>query len=140
MPRVQIDLPQRFDFTTDFQVRIDEIDPSFRLLNHCLVSLLNEAHLMFMQDKGFPELAIDGLAFINTDLEIIYESDASHRDVLAFEVAATNLHKYGCEFVYRVTNRTTGKVTAVAKTGMLFYNYQQAKVAEVPARFKAICK
>ena len=138
MTKVQIDLPQEFDFSTEFQVCIDDVFPGGHLRNYRLISMLNEAHLRFMQTKGFFKLEIDGLYFINADLEISYESESFHGDVLTVEVAVANMHKYGCDLVYRVTNHTRDKIAAVARTGMLFYDYRQKKAAAVPESFKSI--
>ncbi|HUU62728.1 MAG TPA: thioesterase family protein [Dehalococcoidia bacterium] len=138
MSRIKIDLPELFDFDTEVRVSINDINAGGHLGNHSLVAILNEAHLRFLEAKGFPEPVIDGLAFINSDLAIVYRSQAFHRDVLRIEVAVANFHKYGCDIVYRVTNNQTGKQVAVAKTGMLFFDYQRNKIAEVPARFKSV--
>jgi acyl-CoA thioester hydrolase len=138
MAKLQIDLPQKFEFSTEFQVCIDDVFPGGHLRNYRLISMLNESHLRFMQAKGFFQLEIDGLYFINADLEVKYASEAFHGDVLAVEVAVANMHEYGCDLIYLVTNKTRDKVTAVAKTGMLFFDYKQKKTATVPDSFKSI--
>ena len=138
MARVKIELPKLFDFDTEVQVSINDINAGGHLGNHSLVAILNEAHLRFLEAKGFPETVIDGRAFINSDLAIVYRSQAYHRDVLRIEVAIANFHEYGCDILYRVTNKQTGKQVAVARTGMLFFNYERNKIAEVPERFKSV--
>ena len=138
MARVKIELPKLFDFDTEVQVSINDINAGGHLGNHSLVAILNEAHLRFLEAKGFPESVVDGRAFINSDLAIVYRSQAYHRDVLRIEVAIANFHEYGCDILYRVTNKQTGKQVAVARTGMLFFNYERNKIAEVPERFKSV--
>lgn len=138
MARVKIELPKLFDFDTEVQVSINDINAGGHLGNHSLVAILNEAHLRFLEAKGFPETVIDGRAFINSDLAIVYRSQAYHRDVLRIEVAIANFHEYGCDILYRVTNKQTGKQVAVARTGMLFFDYERNKIAEVPERFKSV--
>ena len=138
MARVKIELPKLFDFDTEVQVSINDINAGGHLGNHSLVAILNEAHLRFLEAKGFPESVVDGRAFINSDLAIVYRSQAYHRDVLRIEVAIANFHEYGCDILYRVTNKQTGKQVAVARTGMLFFDYERNKIAEVPERFKSV--
>jgi acyl-CoA thioester hydrolase len=138
MARVKIDLPEEFIFSTEIEVRIGDVLAGRHLGNHSLIAMLNEAHLRFLRANGFPELLIDGLTFINADLAIVYESEAFHWDVLRIEVAVADFHKYGCDVVYRVTNKQTGKEIAVAKTGMLFFDYEERKIAQVPDRFKSV--
>ena len=136
MARVKIELPERFEFSTEFEVRMSDVNAGGHLGNHLLVSLLNEAHLRFMGFKGFPELLVDGLAFINTDLAVEYKAESFYAEVLVIEVAAAGFNKYGCDIVYRVTKKEGGKVVALAKTGMVFFDYQARRIAEVPPRFK----
>jgi acyl-CoA thioester hydrolase len=138
MARVKIELPKLFDFDTEVQVSINDINAGGHLGNHSLVAILNEAHLRFLEAKGFPESVIDGRAFINSDLAIVYRSQAYHRDVLRIEVAIANFHEYGCDILYRVTNKQTGKQVAVARTGMLFFDYERNKIAAVPERFRSV--
>ena len=138
MARVKIDLPEEYIFSTEIEVRIGDVLAGRHLGNHSLIAMLNEAHLRFLRANGFPELLIDGLTFINADLAIVYESEAFHWDVLRIDIAVTDFHKYGCDFFYRVTNKRTDKVVAVAKTGMLFFDYEREKVAEVPQGFKSL--
>ena len=138
MARVKIELPKLFDFDTEVQVSINDINAGGHLGNHSLVAILNEAHLRFLEAKGFPESVIDGRAFINSDLAIVYRSQAYHRDVLRIEVAVANFHEYGCDIFYRVTNNQTGKRVAVARTGMLFFDYERNKIAGVPEIFKSV--
>ena len=138
MARVKIELPKLFDFYTEVQVSINDINAGGHLGNHSLVAILNEAHLRFLEAKGFPESVVDGRAFINSDLAIVYRSQAYHRDVLRIEVAVANFHEYGCDIIYRVTNKQTGKQVAVARTGMLFFDYERNKIAGVPEIFKSV--
>jgi acyl-CoA thioester hydrolase len=138
MARVKIELPKTFDFSADFEVRIADINAGGHLGNHLLVSLLNEAHLKFMVVRGFPELMVDGRAVINTDLSVIYKSEAFYGDVLTIEVAAGDFHKYGFDLFYRVTSKKSGKVVAIAKTGMVFFDYTERKIAEIPDKFKKL--
>jgi len=138
MARVEIELPQEFNFTTEIQVSINDVNAGGHLGNHSLIAMLNEAHLRFLKAKGFPELEIDGRVFINVDLAIVYKSQAFHWDVLRIDVAVADFHKYGCDILYRITNKQTGKEVAVAKTGMLFIDYEKKKIAEVPQIFKSV--
>ena len=139
MDRVNINLPEEFEFCTELEVRMADVNAGGHLGNHCLIALLNEGHLKYMQFKGFPELLVDGRAMINADLAVVYKSEMFYGNVLAIEVAAANFDKYGLDMLYRVTNKSTGKVSAVAKMGMLFFDYAERKIAEVPQRFKAAC-
>lgn len=136
MARVNIDLPDKFEFSTELEVRIADINAGGHVGNHLFVALLNEAHLKYMAFKGFPELMVDGRAMINTDLAVIYKSEVFYGNVLSIEVAAGDFTQYGLDLFFRVTNKNSGKVAATAKMGMLFFDYAERKIAEIPDRFK----
>ncbi len=138
MAKVEIKLPEKFDFSFDMEVRMTDVNAGAHLGNHYLVAMLNEAHLKFMKYKGFPDFMVDGKAFINVDLAVIYRSESFYGDVLQIEVAAADQNKYGCDIVCRVTNKTQKRVAAVAKLGVIFFDYQTRKVAEVPEAFKKV--
>ena len=138
MAKVEIKLPDKFDVAFDVEVRMSDVNAGGHVGNHCLVSMLNEAHLRFMKAKGFPDLLVDGKAFINVDLAVVYRTESFYGDVLRIEAAAADLNKYGCDIVCRVTNKTQKRVAATAKMGMIFFDYQTRKVAEVPEAFKKV--
>ena len=138
MAKVDIKLPDKFEVAFDVEVRMSDVNAGGHVGNHCLVSMLNEAHMKFLKAKGFPDLLVDGKAFINVDLAVVYRTESFYGDVLQIEVAAADLNKYGCDIVCRVTNKTQKRVAAVAKMGMIFFDYQTRKVAEVPAAFKKV--
>ena len=136
MARVEIKLPDKTDFSFEVEVRMSDVNAGAHLGNHNLVSILNEAHLKFMKHKGFPDLLVDGKAFINTDLAVIYKSESFYGDVLQIDVAAADLSRYGCDIVCRITNKTQKRLAAIAKLGMAFFDYQTRKIADVPDAFK----
>ena len=138
MARVEIKLPDKSDFSFEVEVRMSDVNAGAHLGNHNLVAILNEAHLKFMKHHGFPDLLVDGKAFINTDLAIIYKSESFYGDILQIDVTAADLSKYGCDIVCRITNKTQKRLAAIAKFGMAFFDYQTHKLAEVPEAFKKV--
>jgi len=60
MARVKINLPDHFDFSTEFKICIGHVNAAYHLGNDTLISLLNESFLRFLEYKGFPELIVDG--------------------------------------------------------------------------------
>jgi acyl-CoA thioester hydrolase len=92
----------------------------------------------FLNVHGFTELDIDGFGLVMTDLVVLYKAEAFYSEVLTIEVGIQDFTKYGCAFVYRITNEETGTEVAQAKTGVLFYDYKRRKVVGVPESFKSI--
>jgi acyl-CoA thioesterase FadM len=104
--------------------------------NDSLVGMLNEARTRYFNQLDFASLEKDGKGLINADLAVIYRSEAKHGEVLVFEVAAQAFQKHGCDFIYRVTERDSGRLIALAKTAMLMFDYKTNKLSLVSENFQ----
>ncbi len=138
MARVQIDIPKKFIFCRKTEVRTGDISGALHLGNHILVSYLNDTLYLFLREKGITELFIDGSTFINTDLAVIYKAESFLGNMLKIEVAVGELGKYGFDLFFKVTNENTDQEAAIAKMGMLFFNYDNKVPAEIPENFRSI--
>ncbi len=81
---------------------------------------------------------VEELSFVITDVAAIYESEAFGGEVLRLEVGVADFNRYGCDFVFRVTEATTGRAVARAKTGMVFFDYDLRKVQPMPEEFRTL--
>ena len=138
MPRVKLDLPDDFPFSTEIPLRITDINYGGHLGNDALLSLLHEARVRFLRQYGFSETDIDGSAIIMADTAIIYKSEAFYGDIATIEVAVCDAHSHGCDFVYRLTNKESGKEIARAKTGIVFFDYGKRKTVHMPPKFRGL--
>lgn len=136
MARIHIELPATLPFATEIPVRITDINYGGHLGNDALLGLIHEARCRFFQHFGFKETNIAGAGILMTDVVITYRKEVFHGDVLRFEVGATDLQRSGCDIVYRVTR--AGEVTAEAKTGIVFFDYQARKIVRMPPAFAAL--
>jgi len=73
---------------------------------------------------------------IMSDAAVMYKSEAFHGDVLTVEIAVVEISGAGCDFIYHVTNKTTSKEVARAKTGIVFFDYSARKIVGVPDLFR----
>ena len=133
--RTKLELPERFDFSTEIPVRIENINYGGHLGNDSLLALVHEARLRFLKSYGFTEADIGGVGIIMVDTIILYKSESFHGDVLKFEVAVGNIGKAGCDFFFRISNSATKKDVAHAKTGVVFFDYHKRKVVPTPRKF-----
>lgn len=138
MARVKLDLPEKFDFSTEIPVRISDINYGGHLGHDSVLSLTHEARVRLLSKYGFTEMDIDGSGLIISDVAIVYKSEAFYGEILKIEIAICDFSKYGCDFVYKITEKETGREIARAKTGIVFFDYKERKVASVPEKFKAI--
>ena len=137
MARTKLDLPEIFDFSTDIPVRITDINYGGHLGNDSLLSLLQEARLQFLQKYAYSEKDVEGRGIIMLDAVVVYRSEAFYGDTLSIEVAVAEVSGHGCDLIYRVTQKNSGKEVARAKTSVAFYDYEKRKVVEVPEGFRS---
>lgn len=137
MPRIAIELPPRFTFATEIPVYIGHINYGGHLDNASMLSLVSEARVRFLASMGYKELDVEGLGIIVADAAIRYRSEVTPGAVLVFEMTTTDVSSYGCDLVYRVTEKTSGREVAEGKTGIVFFDYAARKPALVPSGFLA---
>ncbi len=126
----------RFPFSTELQVRITDVNYGGHMGNDALLGLLHEARVQFLAHYGLSELDICGAGIIMADSVIVYKSEAFPGEWLEMAVTVADFNRYGCDFVYRVTEKTTGREVARAKTGIVFFDYQQRAIQKVPQPFR----
>ena len=74
MTRVEINLPEKFIYTTEITLRISDINYNDHLGNDTMLSLAQEARLRFLSKYGFTELNIAGAGIIMVDAAVRYKA------------------------------------------------------------------
>ena len=139
MARVKLDLPDDFTYSTQLDVRVTEINYGNHVGNDRMVSLLHEARLRYLREQGFGEFNIGGVGIMVSDLGVTFSAESFVGDVLTFHLGVTDFNKYGCDFIYRVVNESLDKKVAEAKTGVVFFDYDERKIARIPKVFYERC-
>jgi acyl-CoA thioesterase FadM len=137
MARVKIELPKEFIFKTEIPIRINDINYGGHLGNDAVLSIAHEARLRFLKQHNFTEMNAGGAGIIMVDAVVQYKNEGFYGDIILIEIAVTDITGVGCDFVYRCTNKNTGTVIAIVKTGIVFFDYDKKKVVSVPERFKS---
>lgn len=135
MARIKLILPENFNFSTQVVVRITDINYGGHLGNDSVLSLIHEARVRLLADKGFSEHDIDGVGIIMTDTIINYSSEGFYGDKLRIDVAVDDITNTGCDIYYRFINQSNEKLIIKAKTNIVFYNYTTKKVTRTPEIF-----
>jgi acyl-CoA thioesterase FadM len=135
MPRVQLDLPDAFTYHTDIVLRVTDMNYAGHMGNDTVMSLLHETRARMLRDNGCQGQKIEGLGLVVADAIVVYKAQAHYAEVMRVEMTARDFNRYGCDLVYRITNRETGVEIARAKTGIVFFNYEQGRVNDVPGSF-----
>mgnify|MGYP006246368477 CR=1 FL=1 len=138
MARVKIELPERYIFSTEITLRITDMNYGNHLANDKVLSLVHEARVQFFRNLGISEMDIgDGISIIQSDAAIQYKSEGFYGDVIRVEIAVGEFSRVGFDILYHLTKVADGATLAIAKTGIVCFDYKQKKMVGVPESFKA---
>lgn len=138
MARIILDFPAVLPFSTEISVRIGDINAVNHVGNDAIIQIIAEGRARFLRRYGYQELDIEGAGLIMADVAVVYKSEAFYGDILVVDVGVSDFTTYGCDFIYRVTNKKTEKEIVRAKNGFVFFDYEQRKPVNVPGKFKAL--
>lgn len=136
MPRVKIEIPEKFIFKTEIPIRITDINYGGHLGNDSLLAIVHEARVRLLNHLGYTESNVEGAGIIMIDVAVQYKAEGFYGDELAIEIAVNDFSAIGCDFVYRLKNKKSTKEIAIAKTGIVFFNYDKRKTVKIPTGFK----
>ena len=135
MSRIKLTLPGKFSFTATIPVRITDLNYGNHVGNDAVLSIIHEARMQFLSHHGFAELDCAGVGLIMSEVGIEFKKEIFYGDVLSVNVAAVNFTSVGFDLYYQILNKEN-LVTALAKTGMVCYDYEKKKIAKVPVVVK----
>jgi len=138
MARVRIELPASFHFTTSISIRITDLNYGGHVGNDTVLSLIHEARMQFLQHYGHTEMNFGGTGMIMSDVSIEFKNELFYGDKLTVSVAIAEITKASFALYYKLEKETGGKtlLTALARTGMVCYNYETKKIAPFPEKIK----
>ena len=134
MARVKITIPEKWLFDCTIPVRITDINYGQHLGNDALVSMLHEVRVQWLQALNYSELNIEGYGLIMADLAVMYKNESFYGDLLLFKLYMGETSAVSFELVYEVINLQQKQI-AIAKTGMVCFNYTLKKASALPIPF-----
>ncbi len=141
MPRVKIDLPEKFlAISIKIPVRITDINYGDHVGNDSLVAIIHEARMQLLQHHGYTELNIEGVGLIMSDLVVEFKKESFYKDIIDVKIGSINTSKVSFELYYLLTTVRNNEeiIIANAKTTMVCYNYELKKVVALPGKLKEI--
>lgn len=132
--RVQIALPESFLYSTEITVRSSDLNYGAHVGHDRMLTLIQEARISMYRSFGYEdERSFDGsVGQVIADAAVQYKSECFLGDVLFIEIGVGVSGRSSFDLLYRVTNRTKGKEAAIAKTGIVCFDYSRRKVASIP--------
>lgn len=134
MARVKILLPDKFLFSTAIPLRITDVNYGGHVGNDSILSLIHEARMQFLKEFGLTEMEFGGVGLIMGDVAIEFKNEVFYGDALAIFVTITDFNRAGFDIFYKLIklNNKKEELVAIAKTGMVCFDYTKKKIAAVP--------
>ncbi|ODT35471.1 MAG: thioesterase [Sphingobacteriales bacterium 41-5] len=134
MPRVKIQLPEKFSFVTEIPVRITDVNYGGHVGNDSILGILHEARLRFLKHHGYSEMDLGGSGMIMADVAIEFKHEAFYGDTVIASVAANDFQRVSFDIYYKLEKESNGEklTVAIAKTGLVCYNYSSKKNCNLP--------
>lgn len=138
MARVRITLPEKFTFTCHIPIRITDLNYGGHVGNDTLLSIVHEARMQWLHQFGYSEMNFAGAGMIMADAAIEFKSELFYGDTVMVSVSATEISRIGFDIIYRLEKKSGEKteLVALAKTGMICYDYKIKKIISVPDEAK----
>lgn len=131
MARIKLELPHTYHFSTEISLRITDLNYGGHVGNDTILSLLHEARVRFLQHHGYTELSLEGHSLIMGDVAIEYKNELFYNDALKVYVTAFDFSRVSFDLAYKLV-KGDEKIVALAKTGMICFNYEKRKVVALP--------
>lgn len=119
-------------------VRITDINYGNHLGNDAFVSIIHEARTQWLRQHHYTELNIEGTGLILADLVVEFKSESFYGDMVEVVIAVGEVSKVSFELYYRLSAKrnNTEVILALAKTGMVCYDYGTKKIVAAPEKLK----
>ena len=138
MPKTKITLPEHFTFTTEIPIRITDLNYGGHVGNDSVLSILHEIRMQFLRHHEYTEMDLAGPGIIMADVAIEFRSEVFYGESVKASVTAGDFSRVGFDIYYKLEKLANEKwaTVALARTGMVCYNYSMKKIVSVP---KEVC-
>ena len=140
MARVKLTIPENKIAVITVPVRITDINYGNHLGNDSFVSIINEARVQWLHQYGYTELNIEGTGLILADLMMEFKNESFYGDTIEVIIYVAEISKVSFELYYQLSAKRSDKIIllALAKTGMVCFDYGAKKVVAMPEELKGI--
>ncbi|MEY2828454.1 MAG: hypothetical protein RIQ33_312 [Bacteroidota bacterium] len=133
MARIKLNFPEKSCFSTTIKIRISDINYGGHMGNDALLSMIHEARVQFFNSMQASEINFFGTSVIMSDVAIQYQGEGFYGNELLFEIAVNDIAAKSFDIWYKIT--CGERNIAIAKTGMVCFNYKERKTENVPNEF-----
>jgi acyl-CoA thioesterase FadM len=140
MARIKIEMPATKLAEIKIPVRISDVNYGNHVGNDAFVSIIHEARLQWLKQKGYSELNFGGSGLIMGDLAVEFKNESFYGDIITVAVYAGEITRVSFELYYQMTTIRNGVIIllAKAKTGMICFDYNIKKPVSLTDEVKSI--
>ena len=134
MARIKIELPEKFSFETIIPIRITDLNYGNHVGNDTILSVLHEARVQYLKHCKLEELDFGGVGLIMSDAAVEFKNEIYYGEKIIASVTVSDVSKFSFDVYYKLEKENFEKriLVALAKTGMVCYDYSAKKVVAVP--------
>ena len=132
MPRIRVNEPENYLFTTELSVRISQINYGGHLGHDAILPITHEARMRFLDKLNYTELDFGGSGIVISGAVIEYLNETFYGDIVVIKIALSGFHKNGLDLVYQLENKKKDIPIARVLTSIVFFDYEQRKVVRTP--------
>jgi len=138
MARIKIELPEKFSFETIIPIRITDLNYGNHVGNDTILSILHEARVQYLRHYDLEELDFAGVGLIMNDVAVEFKNEIFYGEKIIASVTVSDISKFSFDVYYKLEKENNDKriLVALAKTGMVCYDYQKRKIAPIPEGVK----
>lgn len=125
MKRMKIDMPSKWQFTTEIEVRVSDLNYGNHMGNQEFLAYAQEARVRFLAKNGYTELNFGGVSLIQADAAITYSCEGRLGDRVQIDLATEVTGNSSFNMYYKFTNATQGKHMANIRTALVSYDYEK---------------
>lgn len=142
MARIKIELPEKIMASFIIPVRITDINYGNHVGNDSFVAIIHEARMQWLKQHDYTELQVEGIGLIMSDLAVEFKNESAYGDAVEVKISIGDITRVSFEIYYQLATTRDEVVIllALAKTGMVCYDYAAKKVAAVPEKLLTILR
>ncbi|HEY0733205.1 MAG TPA: thioesterase family protein [Chitinophagaceae bacterium] len=140
MARIKLTPPSEFQFFTEIPIRITDLNYGNHVGNDSILSIIHEVRVQYLESYQLKELEFAGVSLIMSDVVIEFKNESFYGDTIKAFARAVDFSSAGFDIYYKLItekNKVT-KTIAIAKTGMVCFDYSSRKVVKVPDEAKRL--
>lgn len=133
--RVNIEFPEQSIFSYQMTISKAHENIGGHLAHDKVVTIIGDCRDAWFDSMGFPGCRVEPLGIVNSDLMLMYIAEGFHNEKLTIYLALGDMNKYGGDMLMQAIRESDNQEVFRAKSGFLFYDYEQRKVATRPEEF-----